>query len=200
MGLRERKKIETRDRLVDVALRRFAEYGYDETTVEEIAAAAQVSVTTFFRYFRSKDEVFFLGANSAVPDFCSALAARPAHESDLEAIRQVLHAVHERSVLVDDAQRRLLQYRVVSATPVLRGKVHGVSERWRQEVAIGLSQRQGVSPDDRNIRFTASVALAIVTFADDEWCENEGAIDWLTILDEAFEAHAALAAGSARGA
>ncbi|OYD70423.1 TetR family transcriptional regulator [Rhodococcus sp. OK302] len=196
MGLRERKKLATRNRLVDAALRRFAENGYDATTVEEIAADAQVSVTTFFRYFRSKDEILFIDADSATPDFCAALTARPADEPDLEAIRQVMRTFHVREDPHDDPQRRLRQHRVVAATPVLRGRYHEVSARWQHEVAAGLSQRQVASPGDRNVRLTAAIALAIVSFADDEWCAHEGALDWVTILDEAFESHAALAQSS----
>lgn len=192
MGLRERKKLATRNRLVDAALRRFAENGYDATTVEEIAADAEVSVTTFFRYFRSKDEILFIDADSAVPDFRSALTTRPTHEPDLEAIHQVLRTFHVREDPHDDPQRRLRQHRVVVATPVLRGRYHEVSSRWQHEVAAGLSQRQVACPDDRNVRLTAAIALAIVSFADDEWCAHGGAIDWITILDEAFESHAAL--------
>lgn len=200
MGLRERKKLETRRRLVDVALRRFAEHGYDATTVEEIAADAQVSVTTFFRYFRAKDEVLFIGASSVAPDFGSRLAARPACETDLEAVRQVLREFHVRAVPADDSQRRLLQHRVVAATPVLRGRAHELGARWQREVVAGLSQRHGGHADDRELRFTAAIALAIVSFADDEWCALGGAVDWITVLDDAFESYAQIAARTSRGA
>ena len=59
MGLRERKRQQTRRELIGAAMRLFDEKGYEQTTVAEIASAAGVSTKTFFNYFASKDEVLF---------------------------------------------------------------------------------------------------------------------------------------------
>ena len=126
MGLRERKKIATRHRIVDVALRRFAEHGYAATTVEEVAADAEVSVTTFFRYFGSKQELF-----AAVLDSDAEFAARgPADELP----RRVLDALVGEEP--DAEHHRLLamlrSYGDADAAQLLRAQV---GERYSSRLA-----------------------------------------------------------------
>lgn len=86
MGLRERKKAATRETLHEVALRLFGERGYQATTVAEIATAANVSERTFFRYFRSKEDVALQDATRYLPRFEAAIRARPPDEPPLHAL------------------------------------------------------------------------------------------------------------------
>ena len=81
-GLRERKKIETRLALARAAMRLFEERGYAATTVDDIAAAANVSRRTFFRYFASKDEVFIVDPEGKLAALHIALAGRSAGRAD----------------------------------------------------------------------------------------------------------------------
>lgn len=85
MGLRERKKVTTREALHAAALRLFAECGFRETTVAMIAEAANVSERTFYRYFTSKEEVALTDVLRALPRFEMAIRSRPASEDPLRA-------------------------------------------------------------------------------------------------------------------
>ena len=88
---RERKKLETRQALEQAALRLFAEQGYEQTTVEDIAEAADVAVRTFFRYFSSKQDVLFGDVvTDRVKRLRTELAARPATESPLDSLVAVM--------------------------------------------------------------------------------------------------------------
>ncbi|TDW22573.1 TetR family transcriptional regulator [Kribbella kalugense] len=87
-GLRERKKRETRARIADVALALFAERGFDQTTVAEVAAAADVSVKTVFNYFPAKEDLFFDRAEEIEQRWLEAVADRRDGESLLAGLRR----------------------------------------------------------------------------------------------------------------
>ena len=85
-GLRERKKLATREALHEAALRLFAERGYRATTVADIADAANVSERTFFRYFRSKEDVALQDLGRLLPRLEQAIRERPSSEPPLRAL------------------------------------------------------------------------------------------------------------------
>jgi AcrR family transcriptional regulator len=87
-GLRERKKRRTRSALATAALRLFAERGYEETTIADIAAAADVSPRTFFSYFPSKEDVVFAEVDDRLAEVAERLARREPGESPLDALRR----------------------------------------------------------------------------------------------------------------
>jgi AcrR family transcriptional regulator len=85
-GLRERKKQRTRQTVVDRATRLFAEQGYDETTLAEIAEAAEISPSTFFNYFGSKSDIMFELLDAAIESARERVVDRPLDESAAEAV------------------------------------------------------------------------------------------------------------------
>ena len=141
---RERKKLETRAALEQAALRLFAEKGYEQTTVEEIAEAADVAVRTFFRYFSSKQHVLFGDvAHDRVTRLRSELAARPLDEPILESV----HAVMEATDIADPEEQRqiMMRLRLLEHQPSLVTTYLQLSYELRQLVAEFVAERTGLS-------------------------------------------------------
>src|SRR3977135_3245790 len=89
-GLRERKKLETRQRISDVATLMFAARGFDDVTVAEIAAAANVSKMTVFNYFPRKEDLLFDRTDEAFALLAGAIKERRPGESFVSAIHRLL--------------------------------------------------------------------------------------------------------------
>jgi AcrR family transcriptional regulator len=118
-GLRARKKARTRAAIEDAALRLFLERGYAATTIDEIAAAVEVSPRTVLRYFASKEEVLFSRERETVRTLGALLAARSPQEPLLLAARAALTQL----AAAYDAtrERRLSWAHLVRGTPALAG-------------------------------------------------------------------------------
>ncbi|GAA4086476.1 TetR family transcriptional regulator [Actinomadura miaoliensis] len=159
-GLRERKKQRTRMALIDAALDLFLAQGYEETTIDEIAAAVQVSQRTFFRYFAAKEDVIFGYVTEYDRLLVEELAARPARERPFtalfEALRGLLRAIAEGDPADAARFRRVL--RVVEATPALAAAQMARFTATEETLAAAIARRQGVDPA-RDIRPRLLVAF-----------------------------------------
>src|SRR2546430_9485414 len=92
-GLRERKKQQTRDKIARVALRLFSERGYDETTLAEIAEAADVSPRTIFAYYESKEDILFCDEPALFEQLEQTLRQRPPGATTVDALRDFLSSL-----------------------------------------------------------------------------------------------------------
>src|ERR1700719_5374107 len=90
LGLRERKKLRTRRALIEAALCLFAEKGYEETTLAEIAAAVEVSPRTFFSYFATKEDVIFFDSPTRLDEALGMIAERRPGETVAELMQRVV--------------------------------------------------------------------------------------------------------------
>src|SRR6266496_5136190 len=95
-GLRERKKQQTRESIAETARRLFAERGFDDVTVAEVARAAAVSEGTVFNYFPTKEELFYSGMEVFEAKLVEAVRERPPGESVLAAFRRFVLAGSKR--------------------------------------------------------------------------------------------------------
>ena len=116
--MRERKKAETRDALASAALSLADELGPDRVTVDEIAAAAGVSARTFFNYFATKEDAIVGSSESSTARVVQELAARPASEPPIDALRAAVHASADH--LQADPDDWIIRHRLVGRYPALR--------------------------------------------------------------------------------
>jgi AcrR family transcriptional regulator len=160
LGLRERKKIKTRAAIREHAMRLFKEHGYNETSVEQIAEAAEVSPSTFFRYFPTKEDVVL--ADDIDPIVLQVLADQPADLPPMQAIRMAVAAVFEQ-LTPEDIDREVERQRLVYAVPELRQAMMTLLYRSIDMIASAVAARLGRSPDDFEVRvFAGAVAGAVL--------------------------------------
>src|SRR5690606_9974570 len=148
MGLRERKKEKTRLALVDAALDLFLEHGYDATTIDQVAGAADVSPRTFFRYFTSKDHLILWFHDQMEETMLEALAARPAGEppfaSMTHALRAQLRTMEEATP--EDVERFLKVRRLLDATPHLASSAYARAIETERRLVETVAARRGLDP------------------------------------------------------
>lgn len=175
-GLRERKKQRTRATLIDVAMRLCLEQGYQQTTVEQIAAEADVSARTFSRYFATKEAVFLTLIEDFVDQVAIELAAVPPDVGPLEALRQAhvatlrAAATTPGSILSDE--RIVLMLRIINASDALRQSAFEFRHTGSAEI---LARRMGVPVGDRRHTLVSSVfSSVIVTACGDLIADTEG--------------------------
>jgi AcrR family transcriptional regulator len=143
---------------MDHALRLFLERGYEATTVEEIAAAAEVSPATFYRYFPAKEDVLF--REEYDPFVADAFRRRPPDEPLPEVVRAVLKAFAARYVEPDPAALRS-RYRLLASDPHLHGRLLRAGQENVDQYAALIAERTGRDADAYEVRLAAS-AMAVV--------------------------------------
>ncbi|MFI0374399.1 TetR family transcriptional regulator [Actinomadura sp. 1N219] len=148
-GRRERKKQRTREALVDAAFSLFAEKGFDATTVEEIADAVDVSSRTFFRYFASKEDVALTFQEEQTHAVMAALAARPADEPIMTALRHTVVEIAracERGELGFDPERFECMFTMMSeSTALMAGSLEHAQKKQALLTDV-IARRLGLDP------------------------------------------------------
>ncbi|MEU6081426.1 TetR family transcriptional regulator [Streptomyces sp. NPDC047108] len=180
LGLRERKKIKTRQAIRDAAYRLFAEQGYDATPVEQIAGAAEVSPSTVLRYFPSKEEIVLTEECDAVME--QELRKRPDGEPPLESVRHVM-AGTVRLFAAQGQEEMLLRARLVRDVPAIRTRMAESHVATGRMLCAVLAERTGRSVDDLELRVFAAVVLAAVEEAMLHWIEHDAQDDLADLLD-----------------
>ncbi|HEY7054790.1 MAG TPA: TetR family transcriptional regulator [Mycobacterium sp.] len=200
-GLRERKKQRTRTMLIDAAVQLCDKQGFEGTTVDQIAAVADVSPRTFSRYFATKDAVIIALIDDMVDAIAVQLVRQPAGLSELEALLAAhIGMVRATASAPPDGfttERLKTTARIVNSSPALR---LAASEFRTNSVTHVLAERMGVGLDDKKLRLVVAVWSAILLAApgdlgpDTDWQQLD--IDMLVgILNDTYKRFIDVCAG-----
>ena len=185
-GLRERHRRRTAAQLEEVALGLFLERGFDATTVDDIAAAAEISRRTFFRYYASKEDVLLSDHPRRLAELRAALAARPPSEPILTALRQALMSMT--GTYEEDRERLLLRARVMRGTPSLQARSLMLQRDWEQAVSEMVAEHLGVDAHgDLRPVVVAAATLGATRAAFTVWLEAGGQSHLPSLVAEALD-------------
>jgi AcrR family transcriptional regulator len=194
---RERKKRQTRDALVHAALTLFDAKGYEHTTVREITDAVDVSERTFFRYFASKEDLVLSFAREGTDALLRALAARPAAEEPLTALRNAFRGslldltADEGNVAAESLYLQVIKL-MVSTPGLLAAHLRYRNDQDEETVRL-LAGREGVDPaTDLRPRVAAAVFGGLVYAAYRKWqTEGSGSVEAMLAAYDACAAQLA---------
>jgi AcrR family transcriptional regulator len=166
LGLRERKRARTRAAIVAAGADLFQRFGYDETTIADIAAAADIGTRTFFGYFRSKEELLFPQSDARVAAALAAIDSRAPGERPAQVL---LRGLLEASADDDDLVSSLaaLRLHLIQTVPAVQGRAMQTQLEAQRQIAARLRQAY---PDELDPvaaaalvgAFTGAVAAALL--------------------------------------
>ncbi|WP_405688146.1 TetR family transcriptional regulator [Streptomyces sp. NBC_00057] len=191
-GLRERKKRRTRDALLHAALDLFTDQGYEETTVDEIVDAVEVSQRTFFRYFASKEEAAFAIQEMVESHFLSELRRRPASEAPFEAMRSAVlcawDSIGEAIEAIITVELHMRTYRMIESTPSLLAAHLRRSMDLENQIALLIAEREGLDVrTDPRPRVAVAAFCGVMRVTGQLWGQGrDTSVDSLRALTEVY--------------
>jgi len=183
-GLRERKRRQTRQRIIDSGLKLFLANGFEATTLDALAAAAEISRRTFFSYFTSKEEVVMAWQDGAEEALHAAVVAEAPGKSPLEAARAALI----RLVPLFETHNFVELDRLMRSTETLRARKQGHYERQERSLYATLAAIWPEPERQARLRAVAMVAIGCLRLATERWLAEAGARSIVSYLDEACAA------------
>ena len=162
------------------------ERGYDHVTVDDIADEADIAPRTFFRYFASKDDVFFTDHDEKLEWLREAIGARPTDEPILVSVREAVLAFADNFEL--DREQMLAKARLMQNTPSLRARNIERQSDWNDVVASAVAKRLRTDPEtDLRPQVIASTTLAALQAGVRVWMANQGARNLREVAAEALD-------------
>lgn len=187
LGRRERKKQQTREALEATAWRLFQRKGYDETTIEDITDAVDVSTRTFFRYFDSKEAVLFGDWRLNLERISELILSRPPEEPPLQAL---FEAAKQFTELVKPNEPRLLMRNRLERNSRKIGDYERnvINPEFERVISEALAKKLDVDPEsDPKPYMAAAVTVAAYNAARKMWVASDGKLSMTDLLSQAFE-------------
>lgn len=191
--LRSLTRETVRAQIAETAWSVFAERGFDDVTVNEVAEATGISRASFFRYFSSKEEAVFVALEAMGAEIATALEQRPPQEGSWVALRRAFDAATPS--YASHPARSLARLNLTRETPSLRAHQLERQAQWRSLIAPALAIRTGIDAGDVRIEAVVGAAIAALDAATEKWALSSGELDLTALVDEAFAAIAALGSG-----
>ena len=182
-GLRERKKLKTRESIQREAMRLFGKQGYEQTTIEQIAAAVEISPSTFFNYFPSKEDVVLYDAYD--PLIVSLMSERPAGEPLSVSFRIVLEAMD--GIFDRDRDIILARGRLWFEVPALRARLWEELEKAQVLMSGLIAERSGRPAGDFEIRVIVMIVVTAALEAMREWLHRDGKGSFVELVNQALD-------------
>ncbi|MFC5249543.1 TetR family transcriptional regulator [Streptomyces sp. SID8375] len=184
VGLRERKKIQTRQAIRRAAYRLFEEQGYDATPIDQIAEAADVSPSTVFRYFPTKEDIVLTDEYDTVLE--AGLRTRPADEPMVESMRRVtVEALRE--IAAADRGELVQRIRLIREVPAIRGRTAENTARDAALISAVLAERTGRPAGDLELRVISAAILAALQEAMLNWVEGGESAELEALIDQTMD-------------
>lgn len=184
-SLREQKKLRTREALARAAIRLFSERGYDETTVEEIASEAGVSERTYFRYFRSKEDVIFFDSDELTETYRESLATRFPGETLVDRVRRASRDVL-RVMGYEHPHYDVRVGRLLLEVPALSARMGALDAQREDILAPVIAEEYGLQPEDPRAQLAAGAVVGSIRAMRRRWLYAGGVDRPADLLDEAF--------------
>ena len=184
LGRRERKKLETRTALHHAALELFASNGFRLTRISEIADAADVSESTFFRYFDSKEGVALEGVRQRAEAIVAAVSARPADESPIDAC--LAANMNDESIRLGQSEENLPELELLRKTPELASKAHLILRKTVSSLAEEFARRLDLDVASLEVRLQTHALIAASIAALEVWLEDPSRFDLKLLSEQAL--------------
>jgi AcrR family transcriptional regulator len=181
-GLRERKKRKTKASIQREALRLFKKRGYDETTIEDIAAAAEISPSTFFNYFPSKEDVVIYDEYD--PEIFASLMVDTGKPLD-ESVDEVIGALA--GIFEKDREAIYERAKLSLEVPELRARTWEEMEKAQGMFAAVIAARMGRDAADFDVRVVSLALVGAAFSAALEWVNSGGDGDMLQLFKRAMQ-------------